>query len=147
MPSLTALLGVDGPIVEIAVGVSAARQAALRAAGISVAGPVLAKGLIDTGASCTCVDPTIVEQLGLTPTGTCPMHTPSSGTTAHICNLFDVAVAIYMDVDQVHVASFTLPVAEAELSYQGINALIGRDLLDKATLFYNGPKQTFVLSF
>jgi hypothetical protein len=149
MPQLMSQFGAHGPFVDIAVAISGPRQAALAAAGMPVAPPVIAKGLIDTGASITCIDPHIIKTLGLAPTGACPIHTPSSGVGGgHMCSLFDVAILIFMDANQIHVASITLPVAEAELSHQGaFDALIGRDILSKASLFYNGNSGTFVLSF
>jgi hypothetical protein len=103
--------------------------------------------LIDTGASVTCIDPSIIAQLELSPTTRATVHTPSSGQGGHECNMYDVSLAIFMDSGQLHLASLTIPVAEAELSHQGVDALIGRDVLSKALLVYNGVAGEFSISF
>ena len=146
MPSLTTSFGSAGPLISIGVAVSAPREAALVAAGRPVPTPMFAAGLVDTGASIPCVDPSIIKTLELSPTGSAPMHTPSSGTTGHVCNLFDVMLWLLMD-GQIHVASLTIPVAEAQLSQHGFDALIGRDVLDQGMMFYNGPSKSITLCF
>jgi hypothetical protein len=47
----------DGPLIDIFVGVSFPRRDALKAAGHVAPNPIRARALIDTGASCSCVDP------------------------------------------------------------------------------------------
>ena len=50
---------------------------------------VQVRALIDTGASHTCVDPTILHPLNLTPTGSTPVHTPREGRQRPaICTIF-----------------------------------------------------------
>ncbi len=50
---------------------------------MAIPNPVAVKGLVDTGASCTVIDPTVVQRLGLTPTGSTMILTPSTGSTPH----------------------------------------------------------------
>lgn len=40
-----------------------------------------------------------------------------------------------------------MPVVESDLSAQGIQALIGRDILSDSLLVYNGYTGLFILSF
>ena len=40
-----------------------------------------------------------------------------------------------------------IPALESHLTGQGIHGLIGRDLLDKAILVYNGPISVFSLAY
>jgi hypothetical protein len=63
--------------------------------------PVIVRALIDTGASCTCLDPLVIAKLGLAPSGTVQVHTPSTAGSAVTCNQFDVAVGVFMDSDEV----------------------------------------------
>ncbi len=147
MPVVTIQIGPKGPIADIAVAVSAPRQSALAKAGIPAPPPVAVRGLIDTGASCTCVDPSVIKQLGIPPTGKCHMFTPSSGAAPVTMNLFDVTLIIFMEQGQAHVADLLLPVAEAELDHNGCQVLIGRDVLSNGAFFYDGKSGRVVLTF
>ena len=146
MPSLTITIGPDGPIVDVGIAISGPRQTAMRAAGINVPMPVMTRALLDTGASCTAIDSTVITKLGLQPTGTTLLHTPSTGTVPKICNQFDVAIGIWMNPD-IHVPGLLIPVLEADFSQQSIDALIGRDILNLSTMIYNGQAKTVTLTF
>ena len=130
------------------IAVSEARAAALTAANLSVPTVQTVRALVDTGASCTCVDPTVLKALGLSPTGSVPILTPSSGTTPHPTDQYDVGLAIPgSDVAQAPLIHQTIPVIESDLSAQGIEALIGRDVLASCVLVYNGVTGHFTLAF
>lgn len=58
-----------GPLLNAGVGVSEGREAALKAAGLPVPPIVVFRALVDTGASCTAIDPDILAPLGLSSTG------------------------------------------------------------------------------
>jgi len=70
-------------MVNAALGVSEARRQALLTAGQAVPQFVSIRALLDTGASMTCVDPTVIAALGLAPTGMTQMITPSTGAVPH----------------------------------------------------------------
>lgn len=147
MPILTAQIGPDGPIVNIMIGISRPRMDAMKALGQNIPPPIEIRALIDTGASCTVIDNTIINNLGLVPTGTAPIHTPSTGTSPHICNQYDISIAIPMGSAQFVVVFNTRPAIGADLSAQGIQGLIGRDLLEKGTLWYNGLESSLSIAF
>lgn len=146
MPHLTAPLTANGPIVLLAVMVSQQREAAMRVAKMPIPQPAIGPALIDTGASCTSVDTSVIAQLGIPPTGSVPIVTPSTGNTPHLCRQFDVGIGIFLGPNQAHFR-VTLPVLECDLSKQGIKALIGRDVLGEALMVYNGKAATVTLSF
>lgn len=105
--------------------------------------------LVDTGASCTCVDPAVLQVLQLTPTGTATMNTPSTGAQPHVANQYDVSVVI-PGPTPAHPAYYipTLGVVEAQLfAAQGFHALIGRDVLQHCLLSYNGMIHLFTLAY
>lgn len=145
MPILTLPLGADGPIVRVLLNVSAPRLQVLRAANQPSPPGFGGRGLIDTGASCTAIDPSVVRSLGLVPTGRTSILTPSTGSTPHICNQYDISLVILMP-PQFH-ASMTIPVIESQLLNQGFHALIGRDVLSSGMLVYNGKASTISLAF
>ncbi|KAF3978010.1 MAG: hypothetical protein HFP77_04015 [Methylococcales symbiont of Iophon sp. n. MRB-2018] len=145
MPCLTFNLDQNGPLLELMVGVSQPRLEALKKAGEIAPEPVRVRGLIDTGASCTCIDPSVIQSLKLPPTGSVGISTPSTGSSQHTCNQYDVSIGlIHPDlVYTIHV----LPVIESQLSKQGIYALIGRDVLSNCLLVYNGHINAYTLAF
>ena len=151
MPSLRVKIETHGAIVSLAVGVSLPRAIALSKAGLLVPNPVMILGLIDTGASCTCVDPKIIAQLGMPPTGAAPMHSASTAGTPQMCNQFDATVYIQMDNSEFHVASHppahVIPIIECDLSGCVFQALIGRDILDHSMMIYEGPSRSLTISF
>jgi predicted aspartyl protease len=138
----------DGPVVAASIGVSVPRGQALLQAGQQTPPLVPIRALIDTGASHTCVDPTVLSKLGLTPTGTAQVHTPTTGSTPQQVNQYDIALLI-PGADPTHAALVrsTLPVTEHALAIQGIQALIGRDVLSDCVLIYNGTTNLFTLSY
>ena len=110
--------------------------------------PVTIRALVDTGASCTCIDPSVLQSLQLTPTGSASVHTPSTGATPAAADQYDVGLAIFAALNQVPLFLATVPVIAADLLQpQGIHALIGRDILSLCVLHDNGTTGTFTLAF
>ncbi len=149
MPLFTLQAGPDGPIVTAFVMVSAARQRALTDLKQPVPPPQRIKGLIDTGASGTCVDPSVLTALGLTPTGSVQVHSPTTGMEPVSKDQYDIGLAI-PGAHDMHPALIVanLPVLASELlDAQGIHALIGRDVLSRCLLSYDGTTNFFTLCY
>ena len=145
MPHITSQIAVGGPLLDFRIGVSAPRAIVLKAQKKPIPPEVTLRGLIDTGASGTCIDPACLTLLGLSPTGQTKILTPSTGTTHHLCNQFDISLTIlHPDLSLVLRA---VPVIESNLANQGFQALIGRDILAKCLFVYNGTEETFSLAF
>jgi hypothetical protein len=118
----------------------------LLAAGQLVPNPVQIRGLLDTGASGTAIDPTVLTALGLTPTGTTLVLTPTTGNTPQPADQYDVGFLIPAP-NGAPLFSQTLPVMASELlAAQGFHALIGRDILSQCVFVYNGSG-FFTLSY
>ena len=148
MPHFTLQISPGGPILTAIVTVSQPKAAALHAAQQPIPGPVTIRALVDTGASCTCVDPAVLTSLQLTPTGSTTMHTPSTGAAPATADQYDVGLAIYAAANQAPLFLTTVPVIGAALVHaHGIHALIGRDILSQCVLHYNGATGTFTLAF
>ncbi|MGX6566831.1 aspartyl protease family protein [Cupriavidus necator] len=126
---------------------SAPRSQALQAAGQPVPPAVRGKFLIDTGASGTCIDPQLLAPLNLNPTGKVGVHTPSTNGTAHQLNQYDVQLLIPAPNGQVPFIIPALPIMESSFAAQGISGLIGRDVLAKCVLVYNGPISLYTLTY
>jgi len=135
-----------GPLIQVFIGVSTPRSDALKAAGLPVPSAVVGTFLIDTGASCTCIDPTLINKLGIPASGSCPISTPSTQGTPHQCNLYDVMMFVPNADGGGHFIE-AMPVVETSLISQGIEGLIGRDVLDTCLLVYNGVTGHYSISY
>lgn len=138
-----------GPRLNALITVTNQRGQALKDAGLTVPSAVPVVAMVDTGASSTCVDPSVLNQLGLSPTGSVPVHTPSSGATPAMKDQFDFGLVI-PGADRSHAPLIlgAIPVLSAELvATQGFEVLIGRDILQNCVLVYNGYAQFFTLAF
>lgn len=147
MPSITVSFTTGGPLVNAIVAVSQPRQQALIAAAVPVPAPTNGVFLVDTGASNTVIDPALIGPLGLSPTGTIMCHTPSTRGTAVAFNQYDVLLYIPGPTGGPGWLIPALPIMESPLSSQGIMGLIGRDILDRAMLIYNGPAGHFSIAY
>ena len=137
----------DGPLLNVQLSVSATHAAALTQAQKPIPETFPAKGLVDTGASCTSVDPGVVAALGLSPVGEMRMVTPSTGAESVAVYQYDVGVAIFSSLDDAPLVIPALPVAEFPLLNQGFHVLIGRDILSRCVLVYNGSAGLYTLAF
>jgi hypothetical protein len=146
VPHLTLPISSGGPLIDIFVGISAPRREALIAAGIAVSHPLAVRALIDTGASCSSIDSAILRQLGITPSGIVPVHTPSTTlSNPHLANEFDVS--LLLSHPRMDWQFDAVRVIESELSHQGFTALLGRDILRDCLFSYDGPTDLFTLAF
>ena len=147
MPSLNFQVGPSGPIIIAHIGVSIPRQQAMIAAGLTAPPVVQGQFLIDSGASSSCVDAGLIAKLGLTPTGSVAIHTPSTNGVTHSCNQYDIMLFIPGMTSGTGCFIDALGIIETSLSSQGIDGLIGRDLLDRWTCVYNGTANIFTICY
>lgn len=146
MPHLTSSLTDGCALVDLSVGVSIARRNAALRAGKTVPAPLKIRGLIDTGASCVVLDPSVIAELQVTPTGFSSIYTPSTGGTPVPMRTFDVAVYLHHPTTNYTMAS-AVPAVESPIAAYGPQAIIGRSVLNKCLLIYDGAANTFTISF
>jgi hypothetical protein len=135
----------QGPLITVLIGVSGPREDALKKAGMPVPAPIPANLLVDTGASHTCLDPSIIDPLGLTPSGAVGVHTPSTQGSPVMMEQFDVKLIVpHQTLSRVFPA---VAVSKCGLKGQGIDGLLGRDILAHCLLVYNGEVGFYTLAF
>jgi hypothetical protein len=120
---------------------------ALNAQGMQLPAPATGTFLLDTGASCTAVDSALLGALGLQPTGRVSISTPSTAGQPHHCNQYDISIFIPGAPGGGGHLVPALAVVETHLRSQGIDGLIGRDVLDGCTFIYNGTARMFTLAY
>lgn len=123
-----------------------ARIKMLTDTGQPVPDPQTINALIDTGASISGVDPTILSALGFSPTGEAEIFSTTASGVA--VPTYDVCIGIYATRQgDVHFLSDTIQVTATNLASRGFQALIGTDILCKCILHYNGADGHFTLAY
>jgi hypothetical protein len=150
MPILTLPIEAHhGAILSVSFMVSTPRRDALIREGKPVPEAVVTRCLIDTGARGSAVDQSVIQALGVPPSGTVLVHTSSTGTIPVRCYRYAVNLGIIMENDHIHypVKGRVVQVTEMDLSAQNIQGLIGRDMLDQGIFIYDGRQHILTLAF
>jgi predicted aspartyl protease len=136
------LIAMRGPVVSVAIKVPPEIAELLNRQSKPVPPPISGFGLIDTGATSSCIDHAAAQTLGLP-----------------VVNVIKMASATHEAVDSnVYPISFDIlggqPItvncpraAGAALANQGLVLLMGRDLLANSYFTYNGPTGQFTICF
>ncbi len=144
MPHFTVMIGSDGPTIDLAVAVARAWQRQLATQGTSAPSPNTVRALIDTGSDLSVVHPQVLQQLGVQATGSVRVRRPGAGGGFRLAAMFDIELSIG------GVSPGTLWISTPGVgvvpSTPTVLALIGRDVLEHCTLFYNGPRGELTLS-
>lgn len=142
MPSPDAIqLQARGPSLQIEISLNAILAAQYQQSGHPLPSPVTGYALIDTGASVTSVDVSILDSLGIRAVGQLPISTPSGSSNQGI-----YSCQFSFPGTPIPVLPF-VNVVGSLLKTQGILALIGRDLLRSFLLIYDGVHGSWTLSF
>jgi hypothetical protein len=138
----------EGALVEVMLGWSAAGTQQQRMSLRPVPPPLQARALLDTGADMTCVDPALIQQLGLPFVGMVPANLPAHGGLTFSA-IHDAGFTILHPSGSAHdaLAILNLSVLELSVSPLGYQVLIGRDVLARCRFLYNGPGNTFRLRY
>ncbi len=130
-------LQMAGPIIEVIIVPPQPVLEVIKAKG-EKAPSQKAIALIDTGASCTCIDKTIAKTLELVSHDIKRVQTAAGEDMQ--C-LYDAGIILPL----AQKAVFGVQVLEAKLEKQPYKVLIGRDILTNITLIYNGWDNSFTL--
>lgn len=145
MPHLTLPNTPLGPIIPVGVWFSeSARASAETASSVKMR---IAQALIDTGASCSVVDPSLIEPLGIKPVSVSKAHTPSTDGKPISIPVYDVSIYLVDNEKTSKVWERSFPVMCANLRAQGIDMLLGRDVLAECLLIYDGRFGSCTIAF
>jgi hypothetical protein len=121
------------------------RSDALKAAGQAIPEYQGIRMIVDTGATVSVVEETILQKLGLSPTGMTQILTPSTKGAPFTCATYDILLAIYHA--KYPLLHTTFPVIGSDFTGQGIHGLIGCDILSQCLFQFDGVGNTFNLAF
>lgn len=129
-----------GPVLQASISVLESMAKEILQQGKGVPAPKTGWAQIDTGASITCVDDGAAQELGLPPIDVVSLCSASHGGTQ--ANVYPVQILI----PELGMSLQAPRAVGAALAVQGLLVLIGRDVLQRCTLFYNGPMGQITLS-
>ena len=104
------------------------------------------RALIDTGANDTCIERALALELDLDPVGEVEVHGVVSGTGTETGLVFRVQL-FHAGAPAVELAPSSRVIAVKDLSRFDAQILLGRDLLSRGILIYDGPQERFTFAF
>lgn len=148
MPSVSGPLTHGWAIVDVVVGVSRSRRELLLKHTFAAPPPVYVRALLDTGASISGFSPRVFRDLDLTPVAKLGVITPSTPAhTPHECDLYDVALSLVAGGAAYPFPDTQVMAADCWLPDEGIEALVGMDILSRGFFQLMGPERQFVFAF
>lgn len=130
----------QGPCVQVSIGLAQSIANQLLQQGKTLPRPISGVALIDTGATSTCIDDAAAQQLQLPVVNVVNVASASHASTPQ--NVYPIQV----EVVGLPISIEAPNAIGAALAPQGLLALIGRDVLQHCTLFYNGITGEITLS-
>lgn len=133
-----------GPLLQVQVTVPTALAAILGKSDQPIPAPGTGWALIDTGATRTCVDKAVLEALNVQATGTVTTGT-AAGPAQQL--LFPAKLSFPGGNFVIEFGSvIAVDLSGQSIAGQNVIALIGRDVLSRCVLVYNGPAGIFTLA-
>ena len=131
-----------GPIVQVRICLHQVHEEILIERGNELPEPYIGMALIDTGADQSCIDHTVVDNLGLLPIDVTPVITPNG---IHLdCHVYPIRLEFDQRGFDVNEA-ISLPIRDMHSG--NMIALIGRDILKHCFFAYDGPTGDWRLEF
>ena len=138
------VLAKEGPKVPVELRIPKELEGLLQQENKPIPAPLTGLGLIDTGASATMIDQDAVSLLCVSPVGMVNLITPAGPSQSP---LYPVRLAIVVPGNPPLLAASLASAAAGPLKAQGLLCLIGRDILQRAILVYNGTDGSVSIAF
>jgi hypothetical protein len=134
-------------IVDVLVGVSGPRRSLLQKHKFPIPAAVHMRALIDTGASISGFSSRVFQELSITPVSKLDVLTPSTPPNSpHICDVYDVSLSLVANESPRAFPDARVMVADCWLPNEGIEALLGMDILKFCFFQLMGPEGRFMLA-
>jgi hypothetical protein len=138
----------DGPVLTVRFRLTQGAAALRRRSGNPVPPPAEVVALIDTGAEVTCLDPSVIARLGVSPTIVTLVNAPAAGGVGSTLR-YDVDLEVPHPSNP-SVTPLEIPeleVLEMQLNSFGVEAILDRDVLASCVLIYDGVGNSFTLTY
>jgi predicted aspartyl protease len=146
VPIINGPLTALGAVVAVQVGVHEARREVLERNNMPVPARQRVRAQIDTGTTFTAVDAQVLRHLNVLLIDRVTVRTSSPTGDPQVFNRYAVSVVLEAAGFELHLAEML--VLEAAFGPQdGIQALIGQDVLKHCLYINNGPQNSFSLAF
>ena len=151
MNSFTLPITANGAIVRVQVSFGAEAIARLRAEGKAIPQPIVMDALVDSGANVSCIDSSVLDPLcraGLRHRSIILANIPALGGIGLVLE-FDVGLRVLhpSGIARDDLVLGNHIIVEKNLASIGYEALIGRDILSKCILLFDGPSDRFTLAY
>ena len=148
MPLVSGQIGLTGPVTDLMVGVSSHRAKLLRARCLRVPEPFALRVLIDTGATVSGFSSEVFDALGLQPVSRKGVYTSASAQgELHQADFFDVSISLVAGGRPVYFGDLQAMAADCWMPGEGVQGLIGWDILNRCFFECRGPDRVFLLAF
>lgn len=127
----------NGPTIDVEVHTSIPLAQLLKEQKKPIPKPTKGTALFDTGATHTCVDNSIINQLNIEPSEYIPIITPSGITNAPVFRVMLYFPLIKLSLDFSRAIGVDL--SKIAVKEQNLLVLVGRDVLSRCVFIYNGP--------
>lgn len=134
-----------GPLLQVEVSVPTALERHLTAQNQPVPPPVTGWALLDTGATRSCVDQSTIARLGVNPIGTTTTGTAGGRVQQYLYPAKFRFPGEGLEIEFSSVVGVDL--AGQSIASRDLIVLVGRDVLSRCVLIYNGPGGFFTLTF
>jgi hypothetical protein len=132
-------------VIHLVVAVPKDQADSLRAKGRPVPLPIILPALLDIGAQISLVSNDIADQLDLEVLG--GMDIFGVGGTVSVSGNVRIARILFPGIPSVLLAHSAPIVAVPNLDHRGARMIVGRDLLSRCVLIYNGLHSTCTFAF
>lgn len=148
MPSITGVIDDHGAVISVLVSVPTIRRELLQRLGMAVPSTVAVRAQIDTGSHVTGFSRQVFTALGLTPFGRTPLRTPSTRPDEPFyADQYEVALSFVSGVDQYPFPTVRAIASDDFQQGEEVEAIIGRDILNRCNFQYLGTARRFDLFF
>jgi hypothetical protein len=146
MPHLTFVTAIDGPAIDVLIGLSAPKMRSLQNAGQPIPPPSQVRALLDTGTDVSAVSASCLASFGAIPENR--VQTQTAGGVVMV-DLYKVSLSIGAPGGKKGpmLVRSELEVTQLAHPLPGFDALIGLDVLADCLLIFDGPGRHFTLAF
>jgi len=134
------LLAAHGLLLSVEISLPQALANLLTAQDKSLPPVGTGAALVDTGASCCCVEEALLQQMQLKPVSQVHVSSPNGN---RLQNVYFTRLAF----PGAPIPPLEIPVVGVQMNQGKTVCLIGRDLLRHCVLIYNGPMGSYTIAF